>query len=175
MRYSEIIPQSLQEELSQISTNETRNSWRIGEIANQIFINASLQGGALSFQFVCSAVSYYCGRSVSSVMQLAKVEKQFPPEIREEFDGLPFSHFEIAGKTNNPIEVLEYSVENYPISAAKISEHFGNKISMSGEILKLVHKLIPLLKNETVRDRLQGIIDELLEISRLVDTQKETM
>jgi len=177
MKYGEIVPQNLQDELAMISAQETLNSWRIGEIANSLFVMASQAGEKVTMQNVCAAVGYFCGRSVSSVIQCARLEKQFPPEIREVYDGLPLSHFEVASHHKDPIKVLDYSRDNYPISAAKVEEAFreGEKENaLVRDLLNLSLRVMPYLDDQ-VKARFQQLIIDLIDIVRLVDTKAESV
>ncbi len=176
MKYSEIVNDVVQAELAQMAERESFDSWRLGELANNIFFQASLSGASVTMNLVCTAVAYFRQCSASKVQQVARIESLFPPQDRASFRMLPFSHFEFASRFGDPIAVLKYSTDNYPISVHKLEMVFSQQVlaeqveAMEGNgppvpINKNFAPLSPFENHKPTQTRIiSGMVDALVSM-----------
>lgn len=82
----------------------------IGDIANQLLVRAAQQGFHVSQARVFSAVGRFCDKSGNTVRYYADIAGFYPPEVRTDYEMLPFSHFAVAKMAGEKWQdVLEYS------------------------------------------------------------------
>jgi hypothetical protein len=83
----------LQEELIQISEEQSRMEFRIGDIVTGTIAYNRQNMHPANVMEIYSAVGAFCGKSSRTVRDYNAVASFYPIEIREEFGVLKFDHF----------------------------------------------------------------------------------
>lgn len=114
---ADIVPDDLQNELIHYRDLRRKNSFAIGDIANQLVERSAYLGFPVTDQRVFQAVGRYCDLRPRTVRYCAETSAFFDERVREEYDMLPFSHFVFARSLDTRWqEVLEYSAVHPGIS-----------------------------------------------------------
>lgn len=93
MAYSDYLPRELQEELIQISDDQTRMEFRVGDIvASALAWNAQNQR-AVSAMEIYAATGAFVGKSARTVRDYHTVATFYPWSVRQEYEVLKFDHF----------------------------------------------------------------------------------
>lgn len=90
LSYGDIIPDDLQSELIFIRDSLKQCFFRIGDIANEIYDGHS---HTVQRDVINAAVGALCGKSGRTVRYYSETALFFPPEVRQEFEVLSFTHF----------------------------------------------------------------------------------
>lgn len=93
---SRVAPDDILNRLTAISQSLYRSYMEIGDIANELYAIVRANDMSYTFVQICAFVAEYADRSPAMVMDYAKCAQFYPEEARQEFDGLPFSHFQLA-------------------------------------------------------------------------------
>jgi hypothetical protein len=110
------IPDNYLDELIYWRDNFDRGSWRVGDIANDLYALAVANGKTIEKYRIFGMVAQVVGRTYRSIRYYAAVAAFYPESIRREYAVLPFSHFAYAMSMRNsrgePIyqDVLESSL-----------------------------------------------------------------
>ena len=126
---NEIVPQEDQHRLMAIDDAMTQGFFEIGDIACRLISFApqfSRDGQTVvTHDDVYQAVSVFCRREPRTVRYYAETAAFFSPEVRYEFDALPFSVFVLARSFGARWrEVLEFADANPMMSASSMRMHF---------------------------------------------------
>lgn len=141
-----MIPQAINDELIVLGEQLSASVWRIGDLINQAYeiVLANDQSGITKIQ-VCSWASRRVGKSIRSLKEYAYVAAFYPPEIRAEYDSLPFAHFKFAmgfQLADNGIpgwkKILDRSIEymgerGFPPSVDALERAFQTKFDAQNE------------------------------------------
>ncbi|MHC4748259.1 MAG: hypothetical protein ACYTFW_00150 [Planctomycetota bacterium] len=107
---SYIIPMTTQDELVMLREQKRSVYFRIGDIANELIL---IHKGTLSANKVYRAMSSYCDTAPRTIRYYAETANFYPIDIREEYDMLPFSHFDLARNFGDHWEeVLQLGAQN---------------------------------------------------------------
>lgn len=110
--YNEIVPNHLQDELIAIRDSNTRQSWRIADICQEVIELDRKNGRETDLQIIYAAVATFAGRASRTVREYHAVGRFFAPEIRETFECLAFDHFRHAAQLGDKaIAALQWAVE----------------------------------------------------------------
>lgn len=108
--YNDVIPMEYQNELLNMRDMESRNSFRAGDITNELL--AQNQDKDL----VYSAVGSYVGKAKRTVREYAMVSRFYPDKIRQKYEILSYEHFRVAMRYGDRWEeALEWSVDQTEI------------------------------------------------------------
>ena len=107
---AEIVPDDVQCELIMLREKKRDIFFRIGDIANELIL---LHKGTVSNKKVYKSVSKYCDSSPRTIRYYAETAAFFPQAMRDKYDVLPFSHFDLARNYNGRWEwVLALGAEH---------------------------------------------------------------
>lgn len=115
--YSQVVPDHLQSELITIGAADKMLKFRLGDIAletieyvkdNKI---CKSDGERLHEWEICQAVGMFCGRDGRTVREYKDIAKRYPEDIRHKYDDLSFSHFRLAVRSDEPIKLLEWCMD----------------------------------------------------------------
>ncbi len=109
--YEDFIPEEYKNELLAIRDRTKNDSWRIGDITNEIIALIEASKLPISKETIYMEVSKYCGRTARTVRYYANIAKFYSPDKREEFDVLSFEHFRIAANRDDWKEMLDDAVD----------------------------------------------------------------
>ncbi len=109
--YEDFIPEEYKNELLAIRDRTKNDSWRIGDITNEIIALIEASKLPISKETIYMEVSKYCGRTARTVRYYANIAKFYPPDAREEFDVLSFEHFRVAANRNDWRDILVDAVD----------------------------------------------------------------
>lgn len=110
--YGDLIPVNLQDELIAIRDSNTRQSWRIADIVDEVISFCRTNNREAEMQEVYAAVGLFAGRASRTVREYHAIGRFFPPEIREQFECLAFDHFRHAAQLGDrAIEALQWAME----------------------------------------------------------------
>lgn len=149
--YDELVPSDLQAELIQIASSQTDNSWRLGDIANEVIEINLLNGKTVNRQQVYSAVGSFSGKKSRTVREYAFIASKFNGELRQLYSMLSFDHFRLAAKMLDPVITLQWAVDqtdqlNRPATVDACLEQFCGALVLSGDYRDKEH-LISALKS----------------------------
>lgn len=116
-----ILPDAIFIECAAIAWDTRKYSFRIGQIANQIkeqlvslgrLSDQPEPGERFSIMDVYETVSILLNHEFSSrtVRDFARIAALFPPDVQQEYDVLPFSHFRFSAQLPKPLEGLQISM-----------------------------------------------------------------
>jgi hypothetical protein len=88
MKYSEIVPSVLQDELIQIRDSMTDNSWRVGDICVELERYGEAMKYSISAMDIYKAVAMFAGKRSRTVREYAGLSAFYSPgELRSLQDG----------------------------------------------------------------------------------------
>lgn len=158
--YNEIIPDEYQIELMAIRDADTKSSFRVGDIVNDLLQTSSDRNT------VYSAVGSFVGKASRTVREYAMVSRFYPPAARNEYCILSFEHFRVAMRYGSDWQAaLEWAVQqvetmNRPATIDAMTIEFEGDSSSENyqenpinEIVQIMHRLHGLLqKSEFSRE-----------------------
>lgn len=126
-------PSSVSDELLQIGEQIGYDRWRIGDITNHLISEVKKQklrdefGDPVSLQAVYVAVSIMAKREVAprTIEYYSMLADFFPKEVRDQYEPLPFSHFNFARQHGDDWKkVLEAAAEHVELYGTIPSEGY---------------------------------------------------
>lgn len=112
MGYADLLPMELQEELIQLSEAQTRIEFRVGDVVTAAQLWNHQNQRPTSVMEIYSAVGVFCGKASRTVRDYHAVASFYPPDVREEYTVLKFSHFREAMTLGaNWEKALQWAVE----------------------------------------------------------------
>lgn len=113
MNYSSIVPVELQEELIAIRDRYTLDSFRIGDIVNQVLVFCAENKLVVERHEIYAAVGSFVGKAARTVREYNYLAMFFPYHIREKYGALSFDHFRAASRLGeNWQEALDWALES---------------------------------------------------------------
>ena len=89
---NDIVTDDYQMELLRIRDSHRTDSFRVGDITNELVeLNENV-----SINRVHMAVASFVGKSKRTVREYSAVSKFYPPDVRQQYDVLSFDHFRVA-------------------------------------------------------------------------------
>jgi hypothetical protein len=131
---SELIPDELQVELISLREKKRDIYFRIGDIANELIL---MHRGTSSNNKIYQAMSQYCDSAPRTIRYYAETASFFPQDVRDQFDVLPFSHFDLARNYGEAwMHVLKIGANNPSWSRRKLERAINEylKMQMMAEI-----------------------------------------
>jgi hypothetical protein len=129
MKISDILNEELQSRLISLKDAISKASWELGDIVNEIYDIVVANSLPYTKQQICEYVAAFTDAELSALtlMDYARVAARFAPEIRQEYEYLPFSHFRAAMRHPDPVKILEFSAEQMdkrgkPMPASRLLE-----------------------------------------------------
>lgn len=120
-----LLSDAQQAELVDIRERLTLDYFRAGDIANDAIV-ANAQREGVTQQMVLDEVGVWLGKSGRTVRYYAETAAFFSPKTREEYDMLPFSHFDLARNYGDKWRVvLELCMQNPGMSRERL-EYFAS-------------------------------------------------
>lgn len=123
----DIVPELYQNRLMIWRDLFKRGYFEIGDIANELCLLAAQNGFKVTQERIYRAVGRFCDRTGHTVHYYARTASFFAPEVRIEFDELPFSHFAFAMTVKDWRNVLEYAMAHPEVSAEQLERLFIKK------------------------------------------------
>ena len=190
---NQIVPEEDQNRLLAIDDAFTRGFFEIGDIACRL-IEYSPQLSRDGFSIVThedvyESVSKFCRREPRTVRYYAETAAFFSPEVRDEFDALPFSHFVVARSFEQKWrDVLEFAAANPMMSASSLRMHFvgreaigdsslpgtGEDPSVDNQQLSSPPQALPLHVSAAVLSAVSGLIDGLRKLVNGATLREDT-
>lgn len=190
MNFNDVIELEDQHKLIAIRQGLDTLQWEVGDIVNDNYENVK---DKTSFQYVCAAAGYYCGRSVCTIMRWARAAAFYAPEWREKYHGiLTMEHYITAmgfqdwderlaraakgGWNEEPMSVTQMNAEAYtppappenfsrPASAVVSFDTVVPAVQIVGSTPENDHALL---------DTIFGLIGRLSDLLRL-DFERRSM
>ena len=127
-----ILPETVLQLMVQLSAKEGEVDWAYGDIVNLVYDYIVANDVPYTKEDAARFVSWYCNsdKAVRTLLYYASTALHFPPEIREAYGVLPFSHFNYAARFGEHWrEVLDYSLDafekyNRPPSLSRLMQNF---------------------------------------------------
>jgi hypothetical protein len=107
----DLIPEEYKHELMAIRERSKDDSWRIGDITNEIIAMVRARGIAVSKDEIYRQVSNECGRPARTVRYYARIAGFYSADARMEYDILSFEHFRVATGKSNWQAILDDAVD----------------------------------------------------------------
>ena len=108
---NDIVPHALQNRLMYWRDVFRMGQFDIGDIAAEVIESVAARGLGINQDRVMDATGNFCGKSGRTVRYYYETAVFYPPDVRQEFNILPFSHFVFARSTGDHWRrVLEYSM-----------------------------------------------------------------
>lgn len=146
--YSKVVPDHLQSELITIGAADKMLKFRLGDIVletieyvkdNKI---CKSNGERLQDWEICQAVGMFCGRDARTVREYKDIAKRYSLDVREKYDDLSFSHFRLAVRSEDPVKLLEWCMDE--------SKTFGHPATAS--LMAKQHNLFGPPRDEFMDD-----------------------
>lgn len=132
MNYSVIVPSPLQDELISIRDRNTLDSFRIGDIVNQVIVHCAENRYVVERMEIYSAVGMFVGKSSRTIREYNYLSMFFPYNIRERYPTLSIDHFRTAARMGERWqEALDWAVisegTSRPATVDAMEGHFAIK------------------------------------------------
>lgn len=159
--YSTVVPDHLQSELITIGSADKMLKFRLGDITLETikYVNdnriCKSDGERLLEWEICQAVGMFCGRDGRTVREYKDIAKRYPPELRHQYDDLSFSHFRLAVRSEDPIKLLEWCMDQsetfgHPATAAFMAKQHNLFGAPQDDFMDDVRMPPPLLPDQDV-------------------------
>lgn len=102
------------------------NYFLVGRIANNKLKTVAQSQEEVSYKQCYHAIGRIIGKSDRTVRYYAEVEAFYPVSAQQEYDILPFAHFDYARGFENWQEVLNYAMEHPSYSLGAIKREFSS-------------------------------------------------
>ncbi len=165
--YNEIISPEDQDYLIFARDKTTEMAWAVGDMALR-YIDAR---NDLPVNAIYSAIASFWGRSSRTVRDYARVAKFYPPEIRDYYSVLSFSHMRYACGLENWQGILDWAIRQTdefgrPATYDSLVAQFGKKSDLDpigrciNEIQIQFEKLADYLAPEYY-ERIKNLLEEI--------------
>lgn len=138
--YTEIIPESYQVLLINISHQTTDLSWELGDITREIIVQLVDTHPEIDRAFIYSAIGAFAGRSARTIREYHHLAREFEIQDRERYSILSFDHFRTAATFGDlRYQALEWAVfeadnnGGRPATVDAMYAHFMDTLQGAGE------------------------------------------
>lgn len=91
--YSKVVSDELLSQLLELANQNDQTSWAIGDLVNEVAVQAEVAGTGFSHNDICKAFGAVLGIRAKDLRIIADVATVFPQELRDQHPILTWGHF----------------------------------------------------------------------------------
>lgn len=118
------LPEDIQNLLLYWRDKFKQGYFEIGDIAARVMEQWTKAGVRFNQQEIFNEIGRFCGKSGRTVRYYYETAVFYPPEIRDQYNPLPFSHFVFARSFGDWQAVLDYAMQQPNLSESQVRIHF---------------------------------------------------
>lgn len=134
IRYDDIVPSDIRDELIVIRDSHTAIKWRTGDLVWMALSECAADGKVVTRETMCAAFGSFIGKSARTIREYATVSRFYDAKVRIKYEVLAYDYFRVAMRLGHKWKdaldwaVMQVDKFNRPATVDAMLLEFGSDV-----------------------------------------------